>query len=61
MREHTGLLVRPTTATTVCSMCTTAGYVYDDGYDHGGFGFRPLVCLKSDVKLEANGSGYTIK
>ena len=24
-------------------------------------GFRPIVCLKSDVKLEANGSGYTIK
>ena len=24
-------------------------------------GFRPLVCLKSDIQLEADGDGYKIK
>ena len=38
------------------------GYVYYSGYDRGDRGFRPLVCLKSDVTLQDNGDGtYTIK
>ena len=37
------------------------GYMGNSLYSSNHFGFRPLVCLKSDVKLEANGSGYTIK
>ena len=37
------------------------GAIYTAYYNKTYLGFRPLVCLKSDVKLEENGSGYTIK
>ena len=30
-------------------------------YGHPCIGFRPLVCLKSDIQLEADGDGYKIK
>ena len=51
----------------------SADYAYGVMYvDYGGgvgagdhfttnFGFRPLVCLKSDIQLEADGDGYKIK
>ena len=41
--------------------------VYDSGnvdynyYNYPSIGFRPLVCLKSNVLLEADGAGYKIK
>ncbi len=38
------------------------GYVNNRDYSHLDLGFRPLVCLKSDVRLQDNGDGtYTIK
>ena len=36
------------------------GYVYRDGYSRGIIGFRPLVCLNSDIQLEAYEGGYKI-
>ena len=38
-----------------------SGYVYNDTYGNTFRGFRPLVCLKSDIQLEADGDGYKIK
>ena len=37
------------------------GYVYYYRYYYTDIGFRPLVCLKSDIQLEADGAGYKIK
>ena len=37
------------------------GYVYYYRYYYTDIGFRPLVCLKSDIQLEADGDGYKIK
>ncbi len=38
------------------------GYLGDQDYYYGGSGFRPLVCLKSSVKLEEQSFGkYAIK
>lgn len=36
------------------------GYVNYCVYNYTGLGFRPLVCLKSDIQLEADGNGYKI-
>ena len=50
---HAYWLASPSAASTDCVM-----YVFYDGsvggsyYNHNGDGFRPLVCLKSDVTLE---------
>ena len=30
------------------------GYVGRDGYDNAHFGFRPLVCLNSNINLKWN-------
>ena len=40
-----------------------AGFVgcYNYNYTGADLGFRPLVCLKSDIQLEADGAGYKIK
>ena len=40
-----------------------AGFVgcYNYNYTGADLGFRPLVCLKSDIQLEADGDGYKIK
>ena len=40
---------------------TSSGYVSYGYYTNSYFGFRPLVCLKSDIQLEADGDGYKIK
>ena len=37
------------------------GYVYSINYRHDHFGFRPLVCLKSNVQLQESGDGFSIK
>ena len=37
-----------------------AGFVNYDGYNAGGMGFRPIVCLKPDVQLEKVEDGYRI-
>ena len=37
------------------------GSVSHHAYDDSDIGFRPLVCLKSDIQLEADGAGYKIK
>ena len=37
------------------------GYVDYHDYEDTSIGFRPLVCLKSDIQLEADGAGYKIK
>ena len=37
------------------------GYVNYYYYSNTYLGFRPLVCLKSDIQLEADGAGYKIK
>lgn len=40
-------------------------YCYDRvffySYENYSFGFRPLVCLKSNIQFEADGDGYKIK
>ena len=41
---------------------TCLGYVNYNRSNFDGFGFRPIVCLKSDIKLQDNGDGtYTVK
>ena len=37
------------------------GTVAYDNCNYTSIGFRPLVCLKSDIQLEADGAGYKIK
>ena len=37
------------------------GYVSADGYSAYNYGFRPLVCLKSNVQLQESGDGFSIK
>ena len=37
------------------------GAVANNYCNSSGIGFRPLVCLKSDIQLEADGDGYKIK
>ena len=40
------------------------GYVGHSGYSlssNGHYGFRPLVCLKSNVQLQESGDGFSIK
>ena len=39
--------------------CT--GYVSNNYYYNGNAGFRPLVCLKSNVQLQESGDGFSIK
>lgn len=36
------------------------GGVSNNGYNNAAIGFRPLVCLKSDIQLEAYEGGYKI-
>ena len=38
-----------------------SGYVDHDYYYASDFGFRPLVCLKSNVQLQESGDGFSIK
>ena len=37
------------------------GYVNNGNYGNNGSGFRPLVCLKSNVQLQESGDGFSIK
>ena len=37
------------------------GSVYNYNYGHDNIGFRPLVCLKSNVQLQESGDGFSIK
>ena len=37
------------------------GYVGNISNDHNDYGFRPLVCLKSNVQLQESGDGFSIK
>ena len=37
------------------------GFVGYNGYSNGGNGFRPLVCLKSNIQLQESGDGFSIK
>ena len=37
------------------------GYVSTNSYTNGSLGFRPLVCLKSNVQLQESGDGFSIK
>ena len=43
----------------MCVYCN--GYVGNYSYDFSSFGFRPLVCLKSNVQLQESGDGFSIK
>ena len=38
-----------------------SGYVGKNNYSDNGIGFRPLVCLKSNVQLQESGDGFSIK
>ena len=40
---------------------TCDGNVGKDGYDTDDYGFRPLVCLKSNIQLQESGDGFSIK
>ena len=37
------------------------GRVFNNGYTDNRIGFRPLVCLNSNIQLEIDGDGYKIK
>ena len=63
-RANAMWLASPSAAGTSCVMYV--GYNGYVGYTYyynttGGRGFRPLVCLKSDIQLEAYEDGYKIK
>ena len=38
-----------------------SGNVYNISYGSNNYGFRPLVCLKSNVQLQESGDGFSIK
>ena len=40
---------------------TFNGYVSGSNYTNYNYGFRPLVCLKSNVQLQESGDGFSIK
>ena len=40
---------------------TCSGNVNKNDYDSNSNGFRPLVCLKSNVQLQESGDGFSIK
>ena len=46
----------------LCSVCTMVTIWIANGYDFAEVGFRPIVCLKSNVALESVSEGvYKIK
>lgn len=64
MHHNIGLLVHLQTITKMCSIWIVIGRVNRGGCgdDSDDTGFRPIVCLNSNVKLQDNGDGtYTIK
>ena len=54
-------LASPSAYTASVMYVYCSGYVSTSDYDANDRGFRPLVCLKSNVQLQESGDGFSIK